>query len=234
MLLCRNPIKTGASRKRDGSALYRRRFHGAVESPFPKSAGKREAPEIGEAYGKMSQLANILTGLRIGICAALWLVRAMGPAFWGLYALGGLTDMLDGAVARWTHSESRLGAALDSAADMAFCATGCLRLLPSLAGALPEWSVPAVLGIALIRLMAYGVGAWRYRRLVARHTISNKLMGLALFAAPLLMAVCEVRAVCAVLAVAGALSALEELLINACAKDCDPNVRCVISALRSA
>ena len=54
---------------------------------------------------------------------------ASGP-FWALYAWCGLSDMIDGTIARTLGKESDLGARLDSLSDLVFVASSALTLLP--------------------------------------------------------------------------------------------------------
>ena len=94
-------------------------------------------------------MANLLTGLRI-LCAALLLAfPTFSPAFWALYLSGGLSDMLDGPVARRTHTESALGARLDTVADFALLAACLVKLLPAVS--VPRWVFGAIAVIAAIK-----------------------------------------------------------------------------------
>ena len=43
-----------------------------------------------------------------------------GWPFWTLYALCGISDMVDGWLARRLHAETKAGAILDSVADLSF------------------------------------------------------------------------------------------------------------------
>lgn len=64
-------------------------------------------------------VANALTILRMLLIPvfvnALWYSRP-DIALW-VFSIAGVTDLLDGALARWLHQRSRLGAILDPAAD---------------------------------------------------------------------------------------------------------------------
>lgn len=58
-------------------------------------------------------LANLITGTRILCSAALLFCPAFSAPFYVLYLMAGLTDMVDGAVARKTGTVSTFGAKLD-------------------------------------------------------------------------------------------------------------------------
>lgn len=129
------------------------------------------------------QLANGLTVGRM-ICAALLLGTApFSAAFYVLYTLCGLTDLLDGPVARRTGSAGAFGARLDSAADLMFVLAAAVRCGPVLWALLPRWVFAAAGVSALMRLAAWLLGAVKFRCPVARHTVLNKAAGAVLFAA---------------------------------------------------
>ena len=96
-------------------------------------------------------MANLITCCRILLSLLLLFFPALSPGFYGLYLAAGLSDMLDGYVARRTNSASPLGAKLDSMADLVFLAVCLIKLLPVLA--LPVWLWVWVGLIALLRLV---------------------------------------------------------------------------------
>ena len=82
-------------------------------------------------------MANALSVLRIILSVALLAPPALSPAFLVLYAAAGLTDMLDGFVARSTKTETELGAKLDSIADLTLAVICLAKILPTVAA--PAW-----------------------------------------------------------------------------------------------
>ena len=128
-------------------------------------------------------MANLITSCRILLSLLLLFFPALSPGFYGLYLAAGLSDMLDGFVARRTNSASPLGAKLDSMADIVFLAVCLIKLLPVLA--LPVWLWVWVGLIALLRLVNVVSGFVRRKKLVLLHTKANKLTGALLFLLPL-------------------------------------------------
>ena len=63
-------------------------------------------------------MANLITGSRIVLSVALLFC----PVFFVLYIVAGITDMIDGAVARRTGTVSAFGARLDTVADIVLVA----------------------------------------------------------------------------------------------------------------
>ena len=128
-------------------------------------------------------MANLITSCRMLLSLLLLFFPALSPGFYGLYLAAGLSDMLDGYVARRTNSASPLGAKLDSMADVVFLSVCLIRLLPVLA--LPVWLWVWVGLIALLRLVNVVSGFVCRKKLVLLHTRANKLTGALLFLLPL-------------------------------------------------
>jgi cardiolipin synthase len=90
-------------------------------------------------------IPNGLSALRlIGVPVFLWLIlvpQADGWAFLVL-AVAGLTDWLDGALARMLNQQSRIGARLDPAADRLYIAATIIGL--AIRSIIPWWIVVAL------------------------------------------------------------------------------------------
>ena len=164
---------------------------------------------------------NLVTGTRFPLTAALLFPAVPGTAFAVLYLATGLTDVLDGWLARRLHSESIFGARLDSAADFFFVAVLVFRLWPVAAPGIGVmlW----VAGIAALRLAAATVAKIRFGRFGFLHTWGNKVSGLLLFGYPFSLLWTQSRAVLLILCAAATLSAIEELLIEVTATQWEPN-----------
>lgn len=92
-----------------------------------------------ETSGAVKRLPNILTLLRGLGAAALIGLDVNRVAFWLVYALCGLSDMLDGPLTRRLHAESVQGERLDSAADGFLVVACAVTLLPLCAFPLWGW-----------------------------------------------------------------------------------------------
>jgi cardiolipin synthase len=106
-------------------------------------------------------LPNILTLLRILLVPAILLLLARGgygPALW-LVLVAGVTDFLDGYIARRFNLTTHLGAVLDPLADkvLVVCSVVVLAWLDRV----PWWLALAIVGRDLVILA--GAGAW-YRK----------------------------------------------------------------------
>ena len=97
----------------------------------------------------MRRLPNALSLLRIPLSAWMLSVRPFSAGFWAAYLLGGLTDGLDGFLARRFAAVSRRGAMLDSLADAAFF----LALLIVLRGVFrPTWTRVWLAAVFAVRM----------------------------------------------------------------------------------
>ena len=128
-------------------------------------------------------MANVITGIRILLSVGLLFCPALSPSFFTLYLLAGLTDMIDGPVARRTHTASSFGAKLDTVADAFFAAVCLCKLLPVLD--IPGWLYVWIAAIALIKLINIVFGFAMQKRFVPVHSRANKATGLLLFLLPL-------------------------------------------------
>ena len=127
----------------------------------------------------MKTLPNIITVFRDIGALGLLFFEVEEIAFWVLYLACGISDMLDGFLARKYHSESKTGAMLDSLADIVFVACCCIKLISVLA--FPNWIWIWVLVIALIKVINQISALVIYKKCVFPHTIANKVTGFLLF-----------------------------------------------------
>lgn len=153
-------------------------------------------------------LANAITSVRIVCAVALLFAPSFSAWFYVLYLTAGLSDMIDGTVARKTQSVGAFGARLDTVADLAFVAACMVRLLPILE--IPTWLWIALGCIAAVKAANIVAGLVRYRRFTAVHTVLNKVTGFLLFLFPLTLPVVNLRYGAGALCVVAAVAAVQE------------------------
>ena len=147
----------------------------------------------------MKHLPNVISAFRIAGSVGLLFFDVTGWPFWALYALCGISDMVDGWLARKLQAETKAGAVLDSVADIVFVACCAIRLLPVLE--IPTWLWIWAGVIVFIKIVNQVSALVIYKRLCFPHTLANKLTGLLLFlAAPALF--CSVIPISIVAAIA--------------------------------
>ena len=128
-------------------------------------------------------MANTITLFRIAVSIVLLFCPVFSSAFYTLYIAAGLSDMLDGFVARQTDTVSKLGARLDMIADLVFVVVCLIKLLPVLR--IPAWLYAWIGIIALIKVVNIVSGFAVQKKLVAVHSVINKATGALLFLLPL-------------------------------------------------
>ena len=127
----------------------------------------------------MKHIPNIITAFRFLGATSLLFCNPAGVAFWVIYGLCGITDMLDGYLARKLNAESNTGAMLDSVADICFVACCAIRLIPVVQ--IPTWLWIWAASIVTVKLINQVSALIVYRHLIFPHTMANKLTGLLLF-----------------------------------------------------
>ena len=127
----------------------------------------------------MNRIPNIISALRILGAFLLLFIYPASVAFWVIYGLCGISDMLDGYLARKLHSESKTGALLDSVADICYVACCAIRLLPVVHIPIWLWIWAGV--IAAVKIVNQVSALIVCKRFCFPHTKANKLTGLLLF-----------------------------------------------------
>lgn len=75
-------------------------------------------------------IANAITYCRIIISMLMFLFSVFSPEFYVCYLLAGISDMIDGTIARKLGTSSKFGEKLDTVADFVFATAALFKLLP--------------------------------------------------------------------------------------------------------
>ena len=173
-------------------------------------------------------LPNYITALRIAGTIVLLFLDPYTPegnyipAFFIVYTLCGLSDVVDGTIARAMGTTSALGAKLDSAADLSYYAVMAIKIFPVLIEVLPlsVWAI--VIADFAIRIFSYAFVAIKYRRFSSMHTYMNKLTGLAVFTIPYYITTSYAIPLAYVGAIIACVASVEELVLHLVGKDRKP------------
>ena len=184
-------------------------------------------------------MANVITAIRIVCAAALLFFQPLSPGFYVLYVIAGLTDMIDGTVARMTGTASEFGAKLDTVADFALVTVCLIKLIPVLE--LPVWLWLWIGGIALIKMLNIVSGCVMSKKLVTAHTVMNKVTGFLLFALPLTLPTIDLRISGSLVCAVATFAAIQEGHYirtgrddgYVCPKDCKPAVGTPLTGTRA-
>ena len=136
-------------------------------------------------------MANIITIVRILCSIAILFCPVFSVTFYSLYITAGLTDMIDGWVARKTNTVSEFGAKLDTVADFVFVVVCLVKLLPIMD--FPSWLYIWIGVIALIKIINIVSGYVIQKQFVTIHSLMNKVTGLLLFILPLTLSFINLR-----------------------------------------
>ena len=153
-------------------------------------------------------IANAVTGIRILGSILLVFVPIFSVLFYAVYLICGLSDMIDGMIARKTDSASSFGAKLDTVADFLFVAVSLAKLLPYMP--IPGWLWLWIAVIALIKVVNMGLGFIQSKSLVSIHSTMNKVTGLLLFLFPLTLGLIELKHSAVVICLIATVSAIQE------------------------
>lgn len=133
----------------------------------------------------MKSVANYISISRIIMSIMLLISKTFSIAFNMIYVYCGISDVLDGFIARISKSESELGDRLDSAADIIFVIMAMIKILPTLN--LTKGIIIWVVFIASIKIVNVVYSYINYKKIILPHTIANKLTGLILFFSPFIL-----------------------------------------------
>ncbi len=153
-------------------------------------------------------MANTITFFRMAASIVLLFCPVFSPAFYVFYIAAGLSDMLDGFVARKTDTVSKLGARLDTIADFVLVVVCLIKLLPILS--IPAWLYIWIGIIALIKVINIISGFVVQKRFVTVHSVMNKATGALLFLLPLTISTVPVKTSVIVVCAAATFAAIQE------------------------
>ncbi|SEO03620.1 CDP-diacylglycerol--glycerol-3-phosphate 3-phosphatidyltransferase [Amphibacillus marinus] len=124
-------------------------------------------------------IPNLLSLVRVSIAICLLFLSPYQLLFWVLYLSCGLSDMVDGAIARRFKVQSDLGSKLDSFADFVFVFSLLLTLIRY--HSMSVWLLTVILLVVIIKMTTLLIGYIKHRQFIVQHTVSNKVAGLTLF-----------------------------------------------------
>ena len=156
----------------------------------------------------MKKLPNIITAFRLIGAFCLLFFGVGSSTFWLLYSVCGLSDIVDGYLARKLGCESKTGALLDSVADIVFVACCCWKLIPVLA--FPKWLWIWAGAIVAVKVINQISALVMYKKCIFPHTIANKVTGILLFVGVPLTLILETIVPMIVIAAVATFAAVQE------------------------
>lgn len=175
---------------------------------------------------RMKYLPNCITGIRILGAIILLLTEPFSITFYIIYFLCGVSDVLDGYIARKLKATTKIGQVIDSMADMIFIGAVLIMIVPTIK--LSFWPISWIAVIAIIRITSLCIGFGRYNSFSSLHTLANKVTGVILFCFPIIYKLFGlVITICFICSIAS-ISAIEELIINIISKDLNRDIKSVL------
>lgn len=176
---------------------------------------------------KIWSLPNAVTSVRIVLSVILLFITPLSSIFFIIYIICGLSDVLDGYIARRTKATTQIGAILDSIADFVFIGVLLVIYVPLIE--IPLGILTWIVVIAFVRLMSLIVGFYKYHTFTFLHTYANKITGILLFCFPLLYSNLGIIITACIICFAASFSAVEEFSINITSKKLERDIKCYLN-----
>lgn len=157
---------------------------------------------------------NMLSMLRIILSVLLIPIMPVRIGFVVVYITIGITDVLDGLIARKLGCESDFGAKLDSIADFIFYSIFVFMFLKQNFSILEVTHLGAIIVIISIRLINMLLTKLKYKKVVFIHTLANKTSGIIIYLMPMVFLFIQDGIVVWIILIIVFIAAIEELLIT--------------------
>lgn len=154
-------------------------------------------------------IANIITGSRAIFSLPILLTSLSSVWFCILYIFCGITDMIDGTIARKTGAVSKFGARLDTVADFVFMFVCSIKILPQIH--IPLWLWVWIIVITTIKVFNITFVFIKKKKIISIHSVLNKVTGFVLFIFPLSLPFVESTYSIATICVLATFSAVQEI-----------------------
>ncbi|KAB1439968.1 CDP-alcohol phosphatidyltransferase family protein [Candidatus Galacturonibacter soehngenii] len=170
----------------------------------------------------VKKVPNLVSIIRIILSIILLFTKPFSNQFFFLYLGGGISDILDGYIARKYKLTSEFGALLDSIGDFIFIFVLLYLLYPyiRLNQLLTIW----IAVICVIRFSSIIVALFRFHTVAFLHTYLNKATGLLLFCFPIFFVWIGMEVTGILLCCLATISGVEELIIHINAKELNRNI----------
>jgi phosphatidylglycerophosphate synthase len=133
-------------------------------------------------FEEIRKTPNLITGFRFILVPVLWVFALSGRSEWVGYGviLGGISDAVDGLVARRLNLVSEFGSKFDSIADQLLQLSTIVWILMLHPEVFTENSTLSIIAL-VIYLLSLAVGLVKFRRIANLHLYLSKLVGPLLF-----------------------------------------------------
>ncbi|MBR0413529.1 MAG: CDP-alcohol phosphatidyltransferase family protein [Clostridia bacterium] len=189
-------------------------------------------------------IPNIISSARIIAGASLFLFSDVTNGFIALYVFCGITDLIDGPIARKLNATSSIGALLDTVGDIVtYMAFAKILLVQK---QVPKSIVIWMLGVAAIHLIAGLVSLIKVKKFYVVHSLFGKILGGSVFVLPFAMWLAAmivskpsaqydfiVYILMAIVATIGTIAGLESLIIQIKTDDPQTPLKTIYGLIKS-
>lgn len=175
----------------------------------------------------MKNLANDISIARIILVLILAFLEPLSLLFYIIYIMSGISDIMDGYIARKTNTTSKLGEKLDSVADF-FMVVVLIPVFYTILN--PDTFILLwIIVIGIIRVISLIIVLAKYKTFGMLHTYGNKITGLILFLIPLLLIAVPEEVLIYLVCSIASITALEEIGINLSSKEFSANKKSIFT-----
>jgi CDP-diacylglycerol--glycerol-3-phosphate 3-phosphatidyltransferase len=169
---------------------------------------------------------NIITLSRIAVTFGLLNVEWFSFNFYVMYSYCGISDVIDGFLARELSTTSNFGALLDSIADILFFGVVLLIILKEIP--LTNFTLVWMLLIAIIRVCTAICSKLTHKKIIYLHTYANKLSGVLIFLVLFFVNTSIFYLAMGIILLVTSLASIEELYIILTTRGLDRNCKGVL------
>ena len=167
-------------------------------------------------------IPNMITTIRYIAAVVLIFLPFPSLAFYLVYGICGLSDAIDGFVAKKFRLESKFGTIYDSVGDLLFYTVMGIKIFPTLLRLFIPLYWVFIIVPTVLHIIAYIICAIKFHKFASLHTYANKALGLIVFFFPFAL-INEVYLAYTIYICIGSAIALysgvEEILIHLIAKE---------------
>lgn len=161
---------------------------------------------------KMKVFVNSLTISRIIGSIIMCFLDVLSIPFYIVYTFSGLTDFLDGFLARKYNVVTKFGSNLDSVADLVFFTTMMIKVWPYLCLHLYLCTWIIIWTTLGIRILLYIYNHLKHHNLLSSHNYLNKLTGAMMFLVPYLVNTSIFKTYSLITSIVAAIACIYEIL----------------------
>ena len=167
--------------------------------------------------------ANMITVVRIPCAVGIILSTPFSPLFYFFLLIGGLSDALDGIVARKISGDSPLGALLDSISDLCFFGSTVFSVL------IKEYNLIGLSAkvlfsiLCIIRFISYLIQIIKFKQLAPLHTLLNKIASISIFVLLFIIPFIGITTAGCIASIIGIVGGIEEIVIHLLSKKARAN-----------